>query len=171
MKQKLALRSLAYGGVWAFLICGGKWLEIRSKTMSFSIPASVLKEEPSSVELPDGRVTFWHQPDGGLELHLKGKPNIDPVSITLGGLLIGYFTWSHYCNARKEEEAKLEKERQKKEELERLAESPEYQDFLAEHPERSDSRIEEVIDDFISWRAIRRNRARAQVKKIELDAS
>ena len=137
--------------------------------MSFSIPANVLKEEPSSVELPDGRVTFWHQPDGSVELHLKGKQDIDPVSITLGVLFIGFFIWSSYSGAIEDEKAKLEKEKQKKEELERLAESPEYQDYLAEHPERCDSRIEDVYDDFISWRAMRRNRARAQVRKTQPD--
>ena len=114
------------------------------------------------MELPDGRVTFWYQPDGSVELHLKGKPDVDPVSITLGVLLIGFFTWSFYCTARKEEEAKLEKERLKKEELESLADSPDYNEFLAEKPEHVDSRIENVIDEFKSWRAIRRNRERAK---------
>ena len=169
MKRKAALKGLLFGGVFSSLFIGVDLLKTRSSTMSFTIPASVLKEKPSSVELPDGRVTFWHQPDGSVELHLKGKPDIDPVSITLGVLFIGFFTWSSYSEAIKDEKGKLEMAKQKKEELERIAESPEYQDYLADHPERCDSRIEDVIDDFISWRAMRRNRTRAQFRKPQPD--
>jgi len=155
--------------LWAYSFFGQVLNETLSPIMSFSIPASVMKEEPSSVELPDERATFWHQPDGSVDVHFRGKPDINPVSITLAILLIRFSIWSSYWDARKEEKANLEKEKQKKKELELIAESPEYHECLAEHPEQYDSRLEDVIDDFISWRATRRNRAPAQAMKPKSD--
>ncbi|OYV02449.1 MAG: hypothetical protein CFE26_22160, partial [Verrucomicrobiales bacterium VVV1] len=113
-----------------FLIVGGMY-EGRQPTATFVLPASVLKQEPTTVEAPEGSLKIFHEADGSLAIFFRGRPHRDISSIALGVLILCSSIWWGFREARKEKETELAKEQQKKEQLELIADSPDYREFLS----------------------------------------